>query len=372
MEWSNLIAQRKTIYRWNNQVPPKATIDQVIDEVHNFCPSKQKKVPFWIDIIDNTDPNMAPNAVELLTRNKVFIQKQVASWIATQVQQGVSPFNGYVYDAAKCERDIGYIVAALRLDVRYSTNQYIRDCARTYWNPNGQPRVRQFAELATYLYVKDLIQNFVLTNRPAPVTQNSSTQYINNALVAEAGASIRVGTDIDALRNVLQGGWANLPVLVPGVKRVRMKFWEAVDRKGTGRIDDIRNPQVLAPWLMVFSYRNMTSNEIGLNAELNIPAQLKEVSQNEIGIASIFAMLSAEDKGIDTAFCACIRNKTELAGLLGHQPNEIPVVAVGMGYKETTPGNTYFNPLICEQKSIPDSNFDTRPPKENYIRYHLA
>jgi len=372
MEWSNLISQRRTIYRWNNQVPSKSTIDQVVDEVHNYCPSKQKKVPFWIDIIDNTDPNVAPNAVELIEKNKTFIQKQVTAWIANQVQQGIPPFNGYVYDAAKCERDIGYIVASLRLNVRYNTNQYIRDSAKTYWNPNGQPRVRQFAELATYVYVKDLILNFILTSTPAPLTQNQVSQFLNVALVPEASAITRVTNDIEALRSVIQNGLASLPTLVPGVKRIRMKIWESVDRKGNNRIDDIRNPQVLAPWLMVFSYRALNNNEIGLNNELKIDAQFKEVSQNEIGIASIFAMLSAEDKGIDTAFCACIRNKSELATLLGHGANEQPIVAIGMGHKDTTPGTTYFNPLLCEQKSTPNSNFDTRPAKENYVRYHIA
>lgn len=372
MEWSNLIAQRRTIYRWNNQVPSRNLIDQVIDEVHNYCPSKQKKVPFWIDIIDNTDPNVAPAAVELLERNKNFIQKQVRAWIADQVQKGIAPFNGYVYDANKCERDVGYIVAALRLNVRYNTNQYIRDNAKTYWNPNGQPRVRQFAELATYVYVKDLILNHIFTNTPATLLQNQAVQFINPALIVEPSAVTRINNDINALRSVIQNGLGSLPTLVPGSKRIRMKMWESVDRKGTNRIDDIRNPQVLAPWLMVFSYRNLSTGEIGLNSELKIDQQLKEVSQNEIGIASIFAMLSAEDKGIDTAFCACIRNKTELATLLGHAPNEQPVVAIGMGHKDTSAGNTYFNPLICDQKNIPDSNFDTRPAKENYIRYHVA
>ena len=372
MEWSNLIAQRRTIYRWNNQVPSRNLIDQVVDEVHNYCPSKQKKVPFWIDVIDNTDPNIAPAAVELLEKNKTFIQKHVAAWIANNVQQGVAPFTGYVYDAAKCERDVGYIVAALRLCVRYGTNQYIRDYAKTYWTANGQPRVRQFAELATYTYVKDLILNHIFTGAPVQQLQSQAVQFINPALPVEASAITRVSTDIEALRAVIANGWNSLPALVQGTTRKRMKIWESVDRKGLGKIDDIRNPQVLAPWLMVFSYRNLTLNEIGLNSELKMTSFLKEISQNEIGISSIFAMLSAEDKGIDTAFCACIRNKAELATMLGHTVEEEPVVVVGMGHKDTTPGNTYFNPLICDVKNIPDSNFDTRPPKDKYIRYHVA
>ena len=96
------------------------------------------------------------------------------------------------------------------------------------------------------------------------------------------------------------------------------------------------------------------------------------LSQNEIGMASMFAVLSAESKGLDTAFCACIRNKSEIATLLGHHNSEIPIVAVGIGHRNTTPGNTYFNKLIYNTKNVPDSNYDIRPAMTKYVRYHVA
>jgi hypothetical protein len=151
-----------------------------------------------------------------------------------------------------------------------------------------------------------------------------------------------------------------------------MKLWESVDRKGNGKVDDIRNPQVLAPWLLLFSYRHLTDQEIGLNLELKISGYNKEISQNEIGMASMFAVLSAESRGLDTAFCGCIRNKVELATLLGHSSAETPVVAVGIGRRNNDSGTTYFNKLIYDTKSIPDSNFDTRPLMTKYVRYHVA
>jgi hypothetical protein len=151
-----------------------------------------------------------------------------------------------------------------------------------------------------------------------------------------------------------------------------MKLWESVDRKGNGKVDDIRNPQVLAPWLLLFSFRNLTEEEIGVNVEMKISNINREITQNEIGMASMFTVLSAESKGLDTAFCACIRNKSELATLLGHQSSEIPIVAVGIGHRDTSPGNTYFNRLIYDTKSIPNSNHDIRPPMTKYVRYHVA
>jgi hypothetical protein len=355
MEWSNVIAKRRTTYRWTEQVPDRSSIEEIVQELHNYCPSKQKKVPFFIDVIDNTDPNAAPNAVELMINNKNLIQTQATNWIAQQVAQGVSPFNGFVYNESKCTRDIGFMLSAIINDVRYSTNQYTRDYVSTYWK-DGAPRVRQFAEIPTWNYIKEFIINQIL-----PTANN-----------LEIGVAEQISTLIDNLKSVIQNGPSALPVLIPGLSRIRMKLWESVDRKGDGKIDDIRNPQVLAPWLLLFSYRHLTDQEIGINVELKSLNKSREISQNEIGMASMFAVLSAETRGLDTAFCACIRNKSEIASLLGHNNLDIPIVAVGIGHRDTTPGNTYFNKLIYDIKSIPNSDYDTRPAITKYVRYHVA
>ena len=293
--------------------------------------------------------------MQLLINNKTHIQTQSTNWIAQQVAQNVSPFNGFVYDASKCTRDVGFMVAAIINDVRYSTNQYTRDYVSTYWK-NGAPRVRQFAEIPTWNYVKDLILNNIL-----PTANN-----------IEAGVAEQIATLIENIKAVIQNGPSSLPVLIPGLSRIRMKLWESVDRKGNGKVDDIRNPHMLAPWLLLFSYRHLTDQEIGLNTEMKISSNNREIIQNEIGMASMFAVLSAESKGLDTAFCACIRNKSELATMLGHNSSEIPVVAVGIGHRDTSPGNSYFNRLIYDVKGIPDSNYDTRPEMTKYVRYHIA
>jgi hypothetical protein len=247
------------------------------------------------------------------------------------------------------------MLSAIINDVRYSTNQYTRDYASTYWK-NGVPRVRQFAEIPTWDYIKGLVINQIL-----PTGNN-----------IETGVAEQISTLIDNLKSIIQNGPSSLPVLIPGLTRIRMKLWESVDRKGNGKVDDIRNPQVLAPWLLLFSYRHLTDQEIGLNLEMKISSNNKEISQNEIGMASMFAVLSAESKGLDTAFCACIRNKSQIATLLGHNSAEIPVVAVGLGHRDNGSGNSYFNRLIYDIKNIPDSNYDTRPAMSKYVRYHVA
>jgi hypothetical protein len=105
---------------------------------------------------------------------------------------------------------------------------------------------------------------------------------------------------------------------------------------------------------------------------MKISSNNREIMQNEIGMASMFAVLSAESKGLDTAFCACIRNKSNLATMLEHHSSEIPIVAVGIGHRDTSPGNTYFNRLIYDTKDIPNSDDEYRPPTIKYVRYHVA
>lgn len=293
--------------------------------------------------------------MQLLINNKTHIQTQATNWIAQQVAQNVPPFNGFTYNASKCTRDVGFMIAAIINDVRYSTNQYTRDYVSTYWK-NGAPTVRQFAEIPTWNYIKDLILNNIL-----PTANN-----------IETGVAEQIATLIENIKLVIQNGPCSLPVLIPGLSRIRMKLWESVDRKGHGKVDDIRNPQVLAPWLLLFSYRQLTDQEIGLNEEMKISSNNREIMQNEIGMASMFAVLSAESKGLDTAFCACIRNKSELAIMLGHNSLEIPIVAVGIGHRDNSPGNTYFNRLIYDTKNIPNSDYDQRPPTTKYVRYHVA
>ena len=56
---------------------------------------------------------------------------------------------------------------------------------------------------------------------------------------------------------------------------------------------------------------------------------------------------------------------------LGHDINDKIAVFIGVGYKKEG-ATTYYNPLIHDYMHIPDKNYDTKPAKSTYIKYHLG
>jgi len=65
---------------------------------------------------------LAPNTVKLLDDNKRFIQEEVIAYIAYNVANNIAPFAYYTYNAAKCRRDISYMVDAYIHDIASGGN----------------------------------------------------------------------------------------------------------------------------------------------------------------------------------------------------------------------------------------------------------
>ena len=70
--------------------------------------------------------NLSPNAYSLISRNKNYIIAEATAYINQETEAGNSPFSGYTYNQAKCERDIGYVLDAYLNDLRYSGNEKTR------------------------------------------------------------------------------------------------------------------------------------------------------------------------------------------------------------------------------------------------------
>ena len=61
----------------------------------------------------------APYAIALLTANKEFIKEEANAWTLNQISSALTPF---VYNAAKCERDLEYILTGVAYDLSLGTN----------------------------------------------------------------------------------------------------------------------------------------------------------------------------------------------------------------------------------------------------------
>lgn len=347
MQWNDLILKRKTTYSWSDKVPDKQLINEIIKEIHEFCPSKQRKVPFYIDLIDNREHNYRPTAYKILLDKKSIIQDNVVRFIKDKVKKAVDPFNGYQYDESKCIRDVGYVISGYANDLRYETNKNTYYMASSYWKKNI-PQVRQHVEVIVHAYIKEILVTLLQSNNAEP----------------EAVTEIQKLADV--IISVIKNGTAALPEILPGKGNLRHDIFHGTDRKGNGVGNDIRNPQVLAPWLLAFSVRNLDDDSIGLNTEMKDPVKARHITENEIGLASMFAVLSAIPKGLDTGFCACIRNGSEIAERLGHRKDEPVILYLGIGYGSDD--LTYYNPVIHEILPIPNRDYDTKPPLDIYFK----
>lgn len=63
MQWETVLYNRKQTFVWQNKVPAECLIDGLVNQLHNYCPSKQKKVPYEIEVHDWSNPEL---------RNRIF------------------------------------------------------------------------------------------------------------------------------------------------------------------------------------------------------------------------------------------------------------------------------------------------------------
>ncbi len=151
--------------------------------------------------------NLYPNAYDLLSNNKEFIQKESAAWIALQVSQGATGFVGYTYNTEKCERDVGYNVDAWLKCLRYGGNKPLYDIVKYYWD-GDTPQVdgdRQ-PEILTYSFINSLITSFILTNTAYGSINGSVTQTIDATKTSESTAITTMTTLITQTSSVIANG----------------------------------------------------------------------------------------------------------------------------------------------------------------------
>ncbi len=113
------------------------------------------------------------NAKSLLLANIQFIRDETVGWINAQISGSIAPFGpSFVYDAATCSRDVGYIVEALAYDVIYGGNSMTRDAGLKYYDGVGSAITNyisgQVTETAAAIeYVKYLAEQVVQNLAPA-------------------------------------------------------------------------------------------------------------------------------------------------------------------------------------------------------------
>ena len=123
------------------------------------------------------------DAARLINANKAFLQDEVSEWILAQIAGNIAPFVGFVYAGtgrAKCERDVGYIVDALRYDLTYGGNLATQIAARSYYSLGVFVETGEQAQaLAVQLRIKDIIDNIATGNTAGWTKTTALTQDVS-------------------------------------------------------------------------------------------------------------------------------------------------------------------------------------------------
>ena len=167
--------------------------------------------------------NLFPNAYDLLTSNKAFIQEQLVAYINEQISAGTSPFVDYIYDEADCRRDIGYTVDAFAHDLRYGGNIETRNLSSYFWREGiSQLGESPDEDVAGQAYVLGLIITYIFTNTSAPTFGQTNAVQQTGDSDGETGASARITALSNLLTNVMTNGDDEIPAKQYGVGTVKI------------------------------------------------------------------------------------------------------------------------------------------------------
>ena len=140
-----------------------------------------------------------------LVANKEFIKAEITAWIAVQVAAGTSPFDtDFVYDSAKCARDVGYIVDALLYDLSYGGNLATQIAGRAYYD--GAVSQLGFGQkeetLAAYARLKTVIGQIILESSVTKSTGNALNQDVTGT-AGSAGSATFAQARIQEIYDVI-------------------------------------------------------------------------------------------------------------------------------------------------------------------------
>lgn len=150
----------------------------------------------------NSSSFTAENAVTLIQANKSFIQAQAVAF----VEATKDPL--FVYDQAKCYRDVGYMVDSVSFDLLYGGNRQAIQSAVYYYGFSGTasaiPTERP-QTTAAYYRIREIL-NDLLTNQPIIRSAGNLTTQITNLPAATTSEIVALTTMVDKITEIINAG----------------------------------------------------------------------------------------------------------------------------------------------------------------------
>jgi len=194
------------------------------------------------------------NVKLLIDANRTFIIKQMIGFVN-------ATYPNFTYDELICERDLGYILDGIVIDVLASLNSNVRSIQagiRYYSNVSGAKAINQqlTETLAGINYAKS-ITNTVLQNLAVtPIYNAGFTQTFDAPSIVNSTGRASVGAKFDIITNIITNGISSAPPEVEG-----STYTMTISNGGFAYVDQ-NNPsnQDLIPGKIV---RGKTSGAIG-------------------------------------------------------------------------------------------------------------
>ena len=140
------------------------------------------------------------NAAKQLHTNRAFIVAEVVAYISSQ--------NSFVYDEAKCFRDVGYMIDSVSFDLLTSGNRQAVQSGVYYYTfnvdstaiPNEIPQT-----IAAYDHIRNIVGSIVKGVSIIPTTGNTATQITNLTPATSTEAALAY-SKIDVITNIINNG----------------------------------------------------------------------------------------------------------------------------------------------------------------------
>ena len=172
---------------------------------------------------DRQNGGLLPNAVSLLNSNKRYIQEEALAFIQYNIDNNISPFVFYTYNAEKCRRDVSYILEGYISDLKNGGNRQTNFNASKYWE-NGVAQVDgdREPEIETHTFIRDLIENYIWDNVEFSSRQILVNQITDNANVPEVFANTRIKELSNTILDVISDGIDFLPTEISNTAYIKV------------------------------------------------------------------------------------------------------------------------------------------------------
>ena len=161
-------------------------------------------------------PTNNPNAVALIQQNKEFIKDETIQFITNEIA-GATPgsiWDGFTYNEAKCERDVGIILDGIAHDIKYNGNaKTYENAAKYYIGTQSLINGQEAQTAAANAFTRDLVVNTILPQAAYTPLQTVTSQTTGLSAF-ETGTDTRVTTLMNNIIDVINNGLGNLPDLV--------------------------------------------------------------------------------------------------------------------------------------------------------------